>query len=128
MLDGRERIDALQRGFDTETVRMGGEGEMPCVDVETREARYGEPGEEPTLVPLGALWVTDLYERYRSILNRDRAATKAERERRLETLEDVAATTNEYMVPVITLTGCGQAEAREAAQALQMDPWRMWRL
>ena len=126
--DGRERIDALVTAFETETVRRGGEGMMPCVDLDTREARYGAPAEETNLVPLGALWYTDLYEGCRRAVNVDREAARAVRQARLETLQDVAARTNEYMFPAITFTGCGDAEGWEIARALQRDPRRVWRL
>ena len=126
--DGRERMDALVRGFDVETVRRGGEGMMPCVDLDTREARYGAPAEETNLVPLGALWHTDLYEGYRRRVNVDGEAARAVREARVETLQDIATRTNEYMLPAITFTGCGDAEGWEIAQALQTDPRRVWPL
>ena len=126
--DGRERMDALGRGFDAETVRRGGEGMMPCVDLDTREALYGTPDEETSLVPLGALWDTALYEAYRRMVNVDRGATKAVRDARLETLAEVAARTNEYMLPAITIAGCSDAEGWEIAQGLQTDPRKVWRL
>ena len=126
--DGRERLDALARGFEGDGVRVDADGVVPCLDLDTVQALYAVPGKEARLVPLAGLWRTDLYEACRSKVNVDTEASRAVRDARLETLEEVAAGTNEYMLPALTISGCSDAEGWEIARALQRDPRKVWSL